>query len=686
MLLYACTILLSAFLLFAVQPLIGKIILPWFGGGASIWSTCLLFFQSSLLAGYLYAHFSTRYLKPRWQAILHVSLLALSVALLPILPAPHWKPSPSGDPSGRILLLLAATIGLPYVLLSTTSPLLQAWYVAAKPGAVPYRLFALSNFGSLLALFSFPLLVEPWLTSPSQAYGWSAIYALFVLLCALVAWETWRAAPQSSAPPAADSTPDAAAPGWRLLLLWAALSACASALLLAVTNHVSQNVAPIPFLWVLPLGVYLLSFIICFERESAYRRIIFLPLLAVTLGAAAFGLYFNQRNMNIKWAVPIFIVTLFACCMVCHGELARLKPDPRHLTGFYLMVSLGGALGGLFVAIGAPHLFHSYAEMPILLCACPALLAIVLWIAPGNWSGWLSLRVARILMVMLTLVLAGYLGYKKYFNDRRYSLSLRNFYGVLQVYDVADTDEQTGERKLIHGTILHGEQILAPEQRRTPTSYYGPKSGMGRAMRYFQERSAVRAGVIGLGAGTTAAYCRPGDFFRFYEINPFDLAVASTVFSFLRDCPADHQVLLGDARLTMEQQPSQQFDMLAVDAFSSDAIPIHLLTRQAFALYFRQLKPGGILAVHVSNRYLDLVPVVAQNARDLGKSAIRVNDPEDGDDDPDYISESDWVLVAADPALFAHAQFQDAGIERVTPRPRFRPWTDDYSNLFQILK
>jgi hypothetical protein len=689
MLLYACTILLSAFLLFAVQPLIGKIILPWFGGGASIWSTCLLFFQASLLAGYLYAHFSTRYLKPRWQAILHVSLLAISVALLPILPAPHWKPSASGDPSGRILLLLAATIGLPYILLSTTSPLLQAWYVATKPGAVPYRLFALSNFGSLLALFSFPLLIEPWLTSPAQAYGWSAIYGLFVLLCALVAWWTWRAIPQSSAPavaPAAESAPDAAPPGLRPYLLWAALAACASALLLAVTNHLSQNVAPIPFLWVLPLGVYLLSFIICFERESGYRRVIFLPLLAVTLGGAAFALYSDQGNPNIKWAIPTFIVTLFACCMACHGELARLKPDPRHLTGFYLMISLGGALGGLFVAIGAPHLFHSYAEMPILLCACPALMAIVLWIAPGDWSGRLSLRVARILMVMLTLGLAGYLGYKKYFDDQRYSLSLRNFYGVLGVYDVADTDEQTGERKLIHGTILHGEQILAPEQRRTPTSYYGPKSGMGRAMRYFQERSAVRAGVIGLGAGTTAAYCRPGDFFRFYEINPFDLAVASTMFSFLRDCPADHQVLLGDARLTMEQQPSQQFDLLAVDAFSSDAIPVHLLTRQAFALYFRQLKPGGILAVHVSNRYLDLVPVVAQNARDLGKSAIQVNDPEDGDDDPDYISESDWVLVAADPALFAHAQFQDAGIEPVKPRPRFRPWTDDYSNLFQILK
>jgi hypothetical protein len=353
MLVYACTIFLGAFLLFEVQPMIGKIILPWFGGSGAVWSTCLLFFQAALLAGYLYAHISTRYLKPRQQAILHIALMAASLAVLPIIPSAYWKPSHPGDPSGRILLLLAATVGLPYMLLSTTSPLLQAWYVAAKPGAIPYRLFALSNFGSLLALFSYPALLEPWLPTRAQAVGWSVVYGGFVVLCSAVAWKTFRgpvAAPVENVfYPPAEISPQSPAPGWTLHILWTALAACASALLLGFTNHMSHNVAPIPFLWVLPLGAYLLSFILCFESEKIYQRVVFLPALLLALGASAYAIYFDQSNPPIKLAVPLFCATLFICCMVCHGELVRLKPDPRHLTSFYLMISLGGALGGLFV-------------------------------------------------------------------------------------------------------------------------------------------------------------------------------------------------------------------------------------------------------------------------------------------------------------------------------------------------
>ncbi len=385
MLAYACTIFLSAFLLFAVQPMIGKMILPWFGGSAAVWSTCLLFFQAALLAGYLYAHWSTRSLKPRYQAILHVALMAASLALLPILPSPFWKPQHAGDPSGRILLLLTVTIGLPYILLSTTSPLLQAWYVASKPGSIPYRLFALSNFGSLLALISYPALFEPLFTTHTQGYGWSWIYAVFVLICAIVALAALRAGRQPQATSHSDD-PETPAPAWKLRLLWTALAACSTALLLAITNHMSQNVAPIPFLWVLPLGLYLITFILCFERERVYHRAVFLPLLAITLGGAAFTIYYNEGNPNIRWAIPIFAAALFICCMVCHGELVRLKPDPRHLTFFYMMISLGGALGGVFVAIAAPHIFHTYAELPLSLVACPALAAIVLWVAPGNWN------------------------------------------------------------------------------------------------------------------------------------------------------------------------------------------------------------------------------------------------------------------------------------------------------------
>jgi hypothetical protein len=677
-LLYAATILLSAFLLFEVQPMIGKIILPWFGGSASVWSTCLLFFQVSLLAGYLYAHCSTRYLKPRQQALLHLAMLAASITLLPILPSEHWKPAAAGDPSGRILLLLTATIGLPYVLLSTTSPLLQAWYVASKPGAIPYRLFALSNLGSLLALVSFPLLVEPLFTTHTQAYGWSGIYVLFVALCGALAWNARTHAIAEEPTSAID------APPWQSQLLWISLAACGSALLLSITTHLSTNVAPIPLLWVATLGIYLLSFIICFEREKLYHRAVFLPLLMAALGAAAFALYYNRGNLTIKWSIPIFLAALFIGCIACHGELARLKPDPRHLTNFYLMVALGGAVGGLFVAIGAPHLFHTYTELPLSLVACAALVTVVLWVAPGHWPRRFVLPTVRIAMIAFTIALAVYIVHYKRLDDQRFDFSARNYYGVLRVYDLKESADQTAERVLIHGTITHGTQLTDPEDRDTATTYYGPNSGLGRSIRYFQAlRPSVRVGMIGLGAGVTAAWGRPGDFFRFYEINPLDLDIASTWFTFLKDCKADQHVLLGDARLTLEHEASQQFDVLGVDAFSSDAIPVHLLTREAFLLYFRHLNRGGILAVHVSNRYLALEPVVERNAADLVKVAIEVND--DGED-ADYLSKSDWVLVASNRAPFTDGLFHASGIKPAAPRPDLRPWTDDYSNLLQILK
>jgi hypothetical protein len=691
MLAYACTIFLSAFLLFAIQPMIGKIILPWFGGSAAVWSTCLLFFQAALLAGYFYADRSTRFLKPKRQATLHVALIALSLALLPILPSPSWKPTQAGDPSLRILLLLTATIGLPYLLLSTTSPLLQAWYVAAKPGAVPYRLFALSNFGSLLALLSYPVLVEPMFTTHGQAYGWSGVYALFVVICALVAWRAMRATPQSSSESttgaldagARDDGSTAPPPTWTIRIVWTALAACASTLLLAISNHLSSNVAPIPFLWVLPLAVYLLSFILCFERDKVYNRGVFLPLLVIALDGAAFTIYANEGNPNIAWAIPTFVAALFVCCMVCHGELARLKPHPRYLTSFYMMISLGGTLGGVFVAIFAPHVFHTYFELPLSMVACSLLAAIVLWISPQKWTGKIPVAAVRIAMLAFTVGLAIHLGYEKHRADQVFRLSVRNFYGVLRVRDIPRDEEDTAVRRLIHGTINHGTQLLDAAHRDEPTSYYGPFSGMGRAMGYLQRRGPVRVAVVGLGAGVTASFCRAGDVFRFYEINPLALSIASTWFTFLGDCKADHQVLLGDARLTLEAQPSQQFDLMAIDAFSSDAIPVHLLTREAFALYFRHLKPTGVLAVHVSNRYLDLVPVVSGSARDFGKAAIDVDDE---DEEKDYFSNSDWVLVSSDAAIFRDAAFKSSSVQPARIRPNLRPWTDDYSNLFQILK
>jgi hypothetical protein len=688
---YAATIFLSAFLLFQVQPLIAKIILPWFGGAAAVWSAALLFFQVLLLGGYAYAHVVIRYLTARGQMAVHALLLAGSCALLPILPSSAWKPATSDDPTWRILGVLAATVGLPYFLLSATSPLLQAWQVRRSGSAVPYRLFALSNLGSMLGLLSFPFLVEPQLTSRQQAYTWSGAYVLFALLCAAAAWGSRR---ESVA--AAPAVLTGAAPGGRpplgQLLLWGALAACASTLLVAVTNHLSQNVAPIPLLWVVPLALYLATFILAFESDRAYRRWVFLPLLAPALGLMAYLLYAYSGNAPIAWVIPAFALGLFICCMVCHGELARSKPTPRHLTLFYLMISAGGALGGLFVALVAPRVFHSYLELPVGLLACALLAAIVLWnveFAPiarpshlARWNGELSRLGARPLRVALVIgvcVLAGYLARQEYLSAQGYTLLARNFYGVLRVFD----DWETGVRKLSHGTIIHGAQFLDDARRDRATTYFGPNSGVGRALRALKARGEVRVGILGLGAGVLTSYSRSGDVYRIYEINPLVEQIAQDQFTFYAHSQADKRILLGDGRLVLEGQEPQQFDLLIADAFSGDAVPVHLLTREALALYFRHLKPDGVLVLNFSNRYLDLVPVAARAAQDFHKQAIVV---EDLGRRALGLESSTYALLTSDPALFKAPSFATADIAQAVAPPRFRAWTDNYSNVFQLLR
>ncbi len=728
MLVYAATIFLSAFLLFQVQPLIAKIILPWFGGSAAVWAAALLFFQLVLLAGYGYSHGLIRYLRPRAQMIVHAALLAVSCALLPILPSPHWKPTEAGDPTLRILALLAATIGLPYFLLSSTSPLLQAWYVRKSGSQVPYRLFALSNFGSMLALISFPFLVEPRLSSSQQAYSWSAGYIVFAGLCVLAAWTSRHAKDLVTEDIGASDRPTFAQ-----MILWVSLGACASTLLVSVTNHLSQNVAPIPFLWVAPLALYLLTFIFAFESDRIYRRWIFLPLLVPSLGGMAYMIWAASGNLHIKFMIPSFCLGLFVCCMMCHGELARRRPAPRHLTVFYLMVSLGGAVGGIFVALIAPHVFRSYLELPIGLAACAVLALIVLWnieikkidalpwgfamgIAigalivaikgPGTLHSEQDLRIGiggiaglaiaallanqipslgawplRAAMVIVAGGLIGYMARSQREEVKGYRLLVRNFYGVLHVRDTQE--DEYAERVLYHGTINHGEQVLDDRYRYVPTSYYGLSSGVGRAITAVQSRGAIRVGVIGLGAGVLSTYGRPGDYYRIFEINPLVEQIAQTEFSFYPHSPADKRILLGDARLTLERMEPQNFDVLAVDAFSSDAIPIHLLTREALALYFRHLKPDGILALHVSNRYLDLVPVCARGAEEFSKRAEVVSDDAS---EAAYLSSSTWVLLSSQASWFDSKPFQGADMTPAKAPADFRTWTDDYSNIFQILR
>ncbi len=626
--LYASTICLSAFLLFAIQPVIAKVILPWFGGTGAVWTACMLFFQVALLAGYAYACWSVRWLGPKAQAALHVALLGASLLLLPVTPRESWKPAGSEEPALRILALLAATIGLPYFLLSTTGPLLQAWYARSDRGAAPYRLFALSNLGAMLALASYPVAVEPLLATRQQTRWWSAAYAGFVLLCGLAALHSGR-------PGLEDPTEAGEPPSWNLQLLWVALAACASTLLLAVTNHLSKNVAPIPFLWVLPLGLYLLSFILCFEGRGWYRRDWFLRLLLAAFAALSYGLSEYGETARLGVVISIFAAALFVCCMVCHGELAALKPHPRYLTSFYLMVSLGGALGGAFVGLVAPHFFRGRYELPIGMAGCAFLPALVLYrraapAAPSARAGfgrqpgpsgagrdaearWAAAGLGAALLLYLAIQIRSARG------DAR--VLVRNFYGVLRVSDSGPT------RVLSHGVVNHGEQFMQPELRRQPTAYYGPQSGGGLALLDGGRPWPQRVGVIGLGAGVLAAYGRSGDYYRFYEINPLVIELASSEFSFLRDCPARVETIPGDGRLSLEREPDQQFDVLVLDAFSGDSVPVHLLTQEAFVLYFRHLKKGGVLAVHASSTYLDLAPVVDLAARELGRPARLVASP-----------------------------------------------------------
>jgi SAM-dependent methyltransferase len=685
MLLYGATIALSAFLLFQIQPIVAKMILPWFGGSAAVWTTTLMFFQLALLAGYVYSYCSIRYLKPKTQAAVHLGLLAVSLLFLPAIPPPSWKPAGGGDPTLGIVLVLAGTVGLPYFMLSTTGPLLQAWYAASRPGAIPYRLFALSNAGSMLALITFPVVVEPYLSSRVQGWVWSGAYAAFAILCGFVAVRASKPGEVVTPDAVIDDAP-AGPPSWRRQLLWIGLPACASALLLAVTNHMTQNIAPFPFIWVLTLALYLTTFILCFESERFYLRAVFLPLLTIVLLAMAAATYYTlsrsdgkwtwsqDGNLNIKLAFPLFSVGLFVCCMVCHGELSRLKPHPKYLTKYYLTLALGGAIGGLFVAVVAPRVFSSYLELPIAMVLCAALATIAVWRRLPN----IGLRSAA---VAFTVFLAVYLAFHENADRRRFVASARNFYGLLRIMDMREQGETLGLRKLVNGTIIHGAQLLDPDSRRMATSYYGLTSGVGRAISLQPARPNMRVGVVGLGAGVLASYCRAGDVFRFYEINPLDKEIANRYFTFLKDCPGDCKVLLGDARLTLERQPPQEFDVLAVDAFSSDAIPVHLLTRQAFQVFVRHLKPDGILAIHVSNRYLDLVPIVARNSEEVQRLAFEIDDVAG-----DFLSDSDWMLVTPDTHLFSKLAFQGVSIVRRGAPRRLRTWTDDFSNLYQILR
>ena len=667
---YAATIFLSSFLLFLVQPLIARQILPWFGGTAAVWTTCMLFFQMVLLAGYGYAHATNAKLAPRAQALLHTVLLGASLLLLPIIPAEMWKPAGTEEPISRILVLLAVTVGLPYLLLSATSPLLQAWFARMRPGVDPYRLFAVSNLASLLALVGYPFLVEPIFGSVAQAVGWSWLYGVFAVLCAVLAW--FSAKPVAGK--AAETSEPAPAPGRRDYGLWLVLSAAGSVMLLAVTNHVTQNVASFPLLWLVPLTLYLLTFIVAFEGRNIYRVEVLWPVVLAGLAGMAWLLGDGRFQLDLAVQLPVYLAGLFLACLFCHGELYRSRPAPRHLTAFYLTISAGGALGGLLVAVVAPLVFNAYYELAVGVVAV-ALLAAMRF---ANLNLW-----ARILSLLVLFGSAGCAAYSAFSFQKNVRLSERSFYGVLRVKEYGAEGTSYHLRRLVHGVIMHGEQNMVEGERRKPTTYYQPSSGIGAAIAAKQARGPIRVGVIGLGAGTLAAYGRKGDVYRFYDINPQVVSVARREFTFLGDSAAKVEIALGDARLTLEREAPEGFDVLAIDAFSSDAIPVHLITKEALGVYLKHMKPEGIVAFHVSNRFLNLVPVVERIAREHGVHAVLVADKDDDDEDK---TTSDWVLVSRSKAALEAEAVKERSPEAPEERPDWRTWTDDYSNLVQILK
>ncbi len=677
---FYAVVALSAFLLFLVQPLIAKQILPWFGGSSAVWTTCMLFFQGALLLGYAYADVSPRALGPRRQPRLHIAAALLALIALPILAPESWKPVGGEEPISRILMLLAVTIGLPYVLLSTTSPLIQSYFARLNPGRDPYRLFALSNAASLIALVAYPVVIEPFVGTRQQAVAWSLLFVVFVALLAALAWRVSRVHTEFSAlvgePEVVNAEPLPAVP-FASQLRWVALSAAGSMLLLAVSNHITQNVASVPLLWLLPLTLYLLTFILTFDGTGWYKRGLYAVPFFVLIIGMCFLLLDKDFQFDLVVQTSVFCVGLFVVCMLCHGELVLSKPAPSQLTRFYLLVSIGGALGALVVSVVAPLLFSTHLETAIALLAA-ALLFVPVARAIHTHLQWLAVLLA-----------IGVVGTGAWFVKLEHNNAIeitRNFYGVLKVkaYDEIGSDNYLV--RLVHGAILHGEQYPHEKWRYQPTTYYTPTSGFGRAVNAEREmaplsHSKQRIGMIGLGAGTVAAYCREGDICRIYEINAEVERLARKHFTYLADSLAKPDVIIGDARLSLERETSNHFNVLAVDAFSGDSIPMHLITQEAVRLFAAQLARDGILAYHVSNRFLDLPPVLAEIAEREKLVGVVVEDPAQKDNT--LHSSSTWVLLARNADALKGVGEAGIPLARTAGAPL---WTDDFNNLLSVVK
>jgi hypothetical protein len=670
--LFRSAIFLASFLLFLSEPIAAKQLLPIFGGSAAVWMTCLVFFQVALLAGYLYAHAITRGEARRSQSSLHIALLLLAALSAFVWASGALPQRPAGThPASSIFAALMLSIGLPFLILASTSPLLQVWLFRLERNAIPYRLFALSNLASLLALLSYPTLIEPHLSLSMQRALWAAGVALFALTTGAIAWQT-RSIPPVSVPGSIVDEPAASAPR-RSKLLWFLLPMAAAMQLSAVTAHLTSNVAAIPLLWILPLAVYLLTFILAFQlpRLFAYRNTL-MGLLAVMLFGLAYLMSMPDVDLPIGLKIFFFLAEAFCACLFCHTEAYALRPDSASdTTLFYLVIAGGGAAGSFLVGIAAPRVFSGNYDLAITFLITALLALAALWDAGLMprllWAGGSALLVA----LLVTLHTAYH---------HQTLLATRNFYASLRVkQDV--TEHGAPIRFLLNGTIQHGTQIFSPDLQRVPTTYFGEDSGAGLALRNCCIGRTKRVGIIGLGAGTLAAYGLPGDTFRFYEINPAVEPIARSLFTWLRDSQAQLSFVDGDGRASLNAEPAQHFDVLIIDAFSGDAIPLHLLTVEAMAIYRRHLVPGGILAFHVSNQFVNLQPEIAELAAASGMQSRGVSSPEDrqsGEFRAWWVLATDNAAFLAQPAIAPHAL-------AIAPVANVHAWTDNYSSLLPLV-
>ena len=737
---YAITIFTSAFLLFQVQPLISKFILPWFGGSPAVWTAAMLFFQVVLFGGYLYAHLTSTYLRPKGQFVLHLALLAVSAGLAlytRISPSEGLKPTGDESPLLQILMVLGASVGVPYFALSSTGPLLQKWFSDAFVGVSPYRLFALSNVGSLLALLSYPFFFEVYWDSRTQAAMWAIGFLVFALCCAFCAWWTFKAREANTANDvkshARHLTAADVPPSWLLRGAWIGLPALASVMFLAVTNEVCQNVATVPLLWIVPLSFYLLSFIVAFDHPRWYIR----PLCAA--GAILLLMYVSNFNQFADYTaaplnavlgrteanaivldtwvmeISVYFLGLLLVCLICHCELASLKPGPKYLTSYFLSMSLGGALGGIFVNLIAPYVFNTFFEMPL---AFLASIGIAGWLL-ALWASRFGdgARSVAICAAGAALLLVGYwqIAEPMRISNNARNITIhrdRSFFGIVSVQHRSRTEPEYTNYAFKSGHVPHGKQFADPARRNdTRLAYWGPDTGCRVSLEYkVAKEPKCRIGVVGLGVGTIAAFAKETDYVRFYEINPQVTHIAKTYFHYLEDCKAPTpDIVHGDARLKLEQElketGSHQFDVLCLDAFSGDAVPTHLLTNEAFVTYKQHLKPDGLIVCNITNSYLDLWPVIKRLADEHGFKTARIYRPTV---DNSLIERTYFAMLTNDEEFLGPVmagvrqrlaeQLASEGAPSSETEVLIRMpanfqkkrdvplWTDRYHNLFQVLR